>query len=477
MLSFSFFSCGKDDYEGAEYKISTASELLSLDLKAGDVVIMANGTWNGQNVSLRGEGTEDAPITLRAETQGDVILAGSSSLKMTGKYLVVDGLSFIGDGEVQDMDEDVITFSGSNIRLTNTIIKNYNPSSESTEYKWVSIYGKNHRVDHCQFEGKNHEGALMVIWIKSGGDNNYHQIDHNYFSDIPVFSGGNGAEAIRIGTSDYSMKDSYTTVEYNLFENCDGEIEIISNKSCENIYRYNTFLHSAGCMTLRHGNRCQVYGNYFFGDLSKSSGGIRIIGEDHKVYNNYLQDLMKDEFRAAISITNGVPNSPLNRYYQVKNAKIVNNTVVNCKYPICVGAGADSELSLSPLDCTIANNVIVEYNSAIQRAIDYVSDPINMTYENNMIYVAIAKRGDYTGTGITYIDPLLSNETDFYRPTSSSPVIAAGVSSFDFLTHDIDGQSRASGNDVGCDQISNESIANKPLSSEDIGTEIGVIIN
>ena len=47
------------------------------------------------------------------------------------------------------------------------------------------------------------------------------------------------------------------------FERCNGENELISNKSSGNIYRYNTLVDSPGAqLSLRHGNDCLVYGNY-----------------------------------------------------------------------------------------------------------------------------------------------------------------------------------------------------------------------
>ena len=71
-------------------------------------------------------------------------------------------------------------------------------------------------------------------------------------------------ETIRIGTSANSMESSRTIVENNTFKNCDGEIEIISNKSANNIFRNNLFLESKGSLTLRHGNNALVEGNVFF---------------------------------------------------------------------------------------------------------------------------------------------------------------------------------------------------------------------
>lgn len=76
----------------------------------------------------------------------------------------------------------------------------------------------------------------------------------------------NGQEIIRIGTSDVSMTTAAVTVRGNIFEKCNGEIEIISNKSCGNVFTNNLFLNCKGTLTLRHGNNCTVAGNYFFGN-------------------------------------------------------------------------------------------------------------------------------------------------------------------------------------------------------------------
>ncbi len=454
-----------------EYTISSANELNNISLSAGDVVTMTNGTWSNQEITLKGNGTENNPITLKAETPGEVILTGFSRLEMAGEYLIVDGLIF-QDGELEG--DPVVAFRTSsssvanNSRLTNSAIINYNPWDPSEEYKWVSIYGVSNQVDHCSFIGKNHAGALLVIWI--GETANYHRINNNYFADIPEL-GDNGAETIRIGTSTNSMKDSYAIVEHNLFEECDGEIEIISNKSCENIYRYNTFLHCEGTLTLRHGNRCSVYGNFFFGDLDKKSGGVRIIGEDHKVYNNYFQDLTSDGFRSPISLTNGVPDSPLNRYFQVKNPTVVNNTIVNCKYGITIGAGVSDELSLPPQNVFLANNVIADYEDRMQKAIVYEDTPNGITYVNNMIYAS--NQGD-APNDVDTSDPKLEESNDFYRPAGNSPVIGFGIDTVSFVTEDIDGQSRLTGNDAGCDQIADSEVIYAPYLGDEAGDSIGV---
>ncbi|MFC2129296.1 chondroitinase-B domain-containing protein [Bacteroidota bacterium] len=466
-LSGLFLLFAKVNLLAEDYYVTNLAEFYSLsDLNPGDVVILKNGVWENAFIEFEGIGTENNPITLKAETAGKVFLTGNSGLEIGGEYLIVDGLVFTQGAKTSGQ---IIAFRSSSsnhayhCRLTNTKIIDFNPPSKSTEYKWVSLYGQYNRVDHCHFEGKTHAGAMLVVW--QDDQPNYHQIDSNYFGPRPDL-GVNGGETIRIGTSDWSMYDSYTIVEGNLFDECDGEIEIISNKTCKNIYRNNTFRNSEGTLTLRHGNECEVYSNFFFGISNKNCGGIRIIGENHKVYNNYLQDIRGSSFRAAISLTNGVPDSPLNRYFQVINAQVVNNTIVNCEHPIVIGAGADSELSLPPKDCFIANNVVADYTASTDQMIEYNDDPENMTYGSNIMYGA--DLGIPSQSGILEEDPELIL-SDLWRPTVSSNVIAYGVDTFSYVMSDIDGQSRISTNDVGCDQLLLEDVIYRPLTQEDVG--------
>ena len=105
----------------------------------------------------------------------------------------------------------------------------------------MNIYGQDNRVDHCRFEGQNHSGVTVVVSLNDNGQAARHQIDNNAFMGRPA-GNGNGFETIRIGVGARATTSAQVVVENNLFENCDGEIEIISNKSGDNVYRYNTCL-------------------------------------------------------------------------------------------------------------------------------------------------------------------------------------------------------------------------------------------
>ncbi|MBD3287720.1 T9SS type A sorting domain-containing protein, partial [candidate division KSB1 bacterium] len=299
------------------------------------------------------------------------------------------------------------------------------------------------------------------VWLS--GQPNYHLIDSNYFARRPEL-GTNGGETIRVGTSDWSMYDSYTIVENNYFEHCNGETEIISNKSCENIYRYNTFYECQGTLTLRHGNRCTVEGNFFFGNKVGDTGGVRIIGEDHVVFNNYFEGLYGSGFRAALPIMNGVPDSPLNRYFQVKNTVIAFNTFVDCRYSFILGAGADDERSLPPLNCVIANNAVKTDHTVIRED----DEPIDLTWEGNIMQGS--SLGIDQPEGIIWADPnFIRSGDDLWRPAENSPLLGAAVGDYPFIIEDMDGQSRGVSRDVGADQRSDEPIVRMPLAPQDAG--------
>ncbi len=346
----------------AEFPVSSAAEIGAIlpSVRPGDSIVMRNGVWTDQQINFSALGTSSQPITLRAETPGQVVLNGNSSLNITGDWLVADGLRF--DGGSLGSGDHIVEFRGNrgaatNSRLTNSTIVNYNPASIDTRYFWVSLYGQNNRVDHNYFSGQNHSGVTVVVWRDS--DNaDYHRIDSNYFDGRPE-GNDNGFETIRVGTSDHSLSDSFTEVENNLFENTDGEIEIISNKSGNNSYRYNTFRSAAGTLTLRHGNDNLIAGNFFLGENKNESGGVRVIGERQTIVNNYFANL-DGRAGGAISISAAVPNSPLNGYYQVKDALIAHNTIVDVQEAAITfddGLGSSGR-SLLAENVTVANNLI-----------------------------------------------------------------------------------------------------------------------
>lgn len=325
----------------------------------GDTLILPEGELKDVALLLVGAGTEAAPITLKAATPGKTIFTGRSTLKLSGEHLVVDGLHF---REPDPTISDLIMFRkdsktlASHCRLTNCAVTSTTKEDGKNESRWLGLYGQGHRVDHCSFTGKTGKGTLFVVWL-GDGSNGGHQIDHNYFGPRERL-GKNGGEMIRIGDSKTSMMKGGCVVEHNLFEKCNGEAECISSKSCGNLYRENTFLEVGGTLTLRHGNGCTVERNVFIGNEVSGTGGVRVIGEDHIVRGNYFENLTGDDARSSICLMMGVPNSPANRYFQVKRARITGNMIVNSEHPVLIGLEDDKTATLAPVDTVFEGNLI-----------------------------------------------------------------------------------------------------------------------
>ncbi|MEM9368593.1 MAG: polysaccharide lyase 6 family protein, partial [Planctomycetota bacterium] len=258
----------------AEHRIEPESNLQDFlgSVAPGDAIVLADGVWTDRRFRFdRLNGTPEAPIHIRAQTPGGVVLRGEVEFCLSGRHVTVSGLRFENPVSVSDVFQ-FRTHSdrhAHHCRITDCSFEQHEGERDASESRWVGVYGTSNRVDHCYFAGKRNRGTTLVVWVSDTVGN--HRIDHNHFGPRPVL-GKNGGETIRIGTSDVSEQNSRTVVEANHFQRCDGEAEIISNKSCENIYRHNLFDRCSGALTLRHGHRCLVDGNVFLGHAERGTG-------------------------------------------------------------------------------------------------------------------------------------------------------------------------------------------------------------
>ena len=347
-----------------EYRVESQEQYRALltQLVPGDSIVLKDGIWNDFEIIFEGHGEPGLPITLRAETPGQVYITGQSNLALAGEYLLVRGLVF-RDGYTPS--QSVISFRKSktaianNSRVTQTVIHNFtNPERFEADY-WVAIYGKNNRFDHNHLEGKRNRGVTLAVRLDSDASReNYHRIDHNYFGPRPTL-GSNGGETLRVGTSHFSRSNSFTTVENNYFDRCDGEVEIISSKSGSNVFRGNVFYESKGTLTLRHGHDNVVEQNVFYGNGEEHTGGIRVINRRQTVRDNYIEGVKGYRFGGALVVMNGVPNSPINRYDGVEDSTIESNSLINSDH-IQLAAGSDAERSAVPVRTSFNRNLVVK---------------------------------------------------------------------------------------------------------------------
>ena len=353
-------------------------------LQPGDTLQLANGVWKDFEILFTGQGSAGKPITLTAQTKGKVIISGESNLRLAGEHLLVSGLVFKNG---YTPTNTVLSFRSTkgqyanNSRVTQVVIDNFNNPERRERDFWVMVYGKNNRFDHNHLSGKRNAGVTMAVRLNTEASrNNGHIIDHNYFGPREPL-GSNGGETLRIGTSHFSRSTSGTLVENNYFERCDGEVEIISNKSGGNTFRGNVFFESRGTLTLRHGHGNLIERNIFLGNGVPHTGGIRVINERQTVRNNYLYGLTGHRFGGALVVMNGVPNSPLNRYDPVREALIENNSIIESEH-LEFGAGSDEERSAPPNDSRFRNNLI--FSSKAKTVIALHDDMSGIDFSGNL---------------------------------------------------------------------------------------------
>lgn len=431
----------------------------------GDEIQLRAGEWRDLQVTIECVGQPKQPIIIEAEKPGSVSLSGKTRLRIGGQYVIVRNLDFLHAWH----DDAIIEFRSNARRLASFCtlegcrFRDCNPEDLGLDSKIVSLYGSDNRMTHCEIEGKRNVGATVVVWLKE--DPARHLLDHNYFGPRERL-GKNGGETIRVGDSATSLISAQCRVEENLFEECNGEAEIISNKSCDNLYAHNTFRRCSGALTLRHGHRCRVEGNYFFGESARGSGGVRIIGEDHIVANNLMVGLQGSDQRAAISLMNGIPDSPLDGYSPVVRAQLLFNTLVDCKQSLLIGLVDDDNRGTIPAtDCRIIGNIVTSRHAPL---VTWKEPRGEILWQANCFWGSPV---DATcGADRIEADPLLKlDPLGVYRVRARSPVTAQFNRRLLTLLTDIEGQPRAMPMDLGCDQLSTAEVRFRPLTRDDVG--------
>lgn len=459
------------------YIVTNKSELENACAMAlpGDSIILKDKAWTGVTMEFNCIGAEGDSITICSETPGGASLENGSRIIIGGKYLVISGLKFVNGYNVNS----AIVFTSDesdayHCRLTNCLIDGYNPPDLSEKYHWVIVYGGFNRIDHCRFSNMNHRG--VTVMVKAGsGQPGHHRIDHNFFGPKPE-GDGNGYETIKMGGGKYSMYPLYTIVERNFFYKCDGETELISNKSWENIYRHNTFFECRGTLTLRWGRKCLVEGNYFIGNGIDNTGGIRITDQDHTIINNYLENIMGKNAKAAISVMSGIPDTEGGNggHGQTKNARILHNTIIGCKESLNMGYWDDDDLNdprgeiTAPENCTIANNIIVSEHGPLIKE-DW-EPAINSTWMGNMLYGA--EQGIKLESGVIIADPGLVKSDGIMRITENSMAVNNAEGVFPEVLVDFELQPRDDGSpDIGADEWSDGERSPFPVGENDVGPD------
>ena len=471
----------------------------------GGVFVVADGSYNDFEATFEVIATASNPLIIKAETIGGVILAGESHFVIRkSAHVTLEGFVFDGQGE-----DSLVKLEGSNnIRITRNVFE----LSTSESIKWVFIGGvwndntfpfeypsHHNRVDHNIFQNKQTPGHYITVdgsYDNNGSEEVYYQsqydrIDYNYFNNNGPRA-VNEQESIRIGWSAMSQSSGYTIVEHNLFEDCDGDPEIVSVKSCDNIIRHNTFKRSYGSLTLRHGNRNRVEANYFIGDdkpygISPNgsdlfTGGIRIYGTDHLIINNYMEGLNGTRWDAPITLTLGDAidgqSSNLSKHFRAERVVIAYNTMVNNSHGIEIGYDNNDNYNKDLEDITISNNLIIGTENSLVEIVDPDNDQgDNIAWRSNLLF-PLGNASLLSGATVTSFDdteaieenPFLEFDNDIgvWRTTAATPLYEHSLID-NLISEDIDGQERPQLSNPGADHYSLESIRYRPLTRDDVG--------
>ena len=314
--------------EAREWRVASAEEWAAVQPEPGDHIVWTPGRYGDVKMRLKAQGTEQAPIVLRASQPETTIFFAASQLEVRGAWIVVEGLVF----EETTIDPIVLR-DARHCRVTACVVRACNPPGVRLHYLRVGGQtSADNRIDHCRFEEKRTDGVMLVVDGDEGQLALRTQIEHNLFRGV-FKAVRNGMEAIRIGDSGFQRIDAQTLVADNRFEDCRGDAEVVSVKCSANVIRGNRFTGCEGAaIVLRHGDRNVVEGNRIDGAGRERAGGIRLHGSGHLVRGNTIE--RTGTFAIALPAGNSV--SKETGHAPVVDAVIERNRIVNPAGPVFV---------------------------------------------------------------------------------------------------------------------------------------------
>ena len=430
------------------------------DARPGDTITLADGIYDGDMCELVAKGSAAYPITIQAKNIGKAVIQGPISIE--GDYINLVGLRFEKKGSIK--------IRGTGCRISRCVM------SDVQVGIWIDVLPESQQIeiDYCRFENKtnnsHHEGdrfdnrQLMRLMVRNKGEK--HHVHHNYFVDISEGKIDNGYETLQLITegNPWDPEPGYceTLIEYNLFERCNGEAEIISVKSNGNVLRRNTFRDCRGALVLRHGDDNVVSENFFFGEGEYRAGGVRLQGTDHVVVNNLFHSL--NEF--GVAMMDGASDDA---YVRVERALIAFNTFMGCNPAMLVGLNHSRYPNgTAPKDCVVANNafvVLARPEGTVRLVLD--DEPVDWRWEGNVTDedlgmpardgIKIAKVDvDYLPNGVV-------------APAESSGLIGNAEGHYPDITTDILGNSRGERKTIGCVEFPVQEKGGGPLTVADVG--------
>ena len=402
---------------GAIHRVSSQDELQAALGRAGpgDEITIADGRHADWQVRVACEGSSEQPVVIRSETEGGTVFTGQSSFAVTGRNVVLQALRF----EHCQLTSSCVALSGA--RDCRVTACRFEDASGKAPVVAIADCARDNRVDHCTFLRPAARSIQVVIRSEEPPVGN--RIDHNLFQDVPPI-GGNGRETIQVGQSQprWGMTQPRTIVEHNTFLRCDGEAEVISNKSSRNTYRHNLFRECEGELVMRGGSNCVLERNRF----ERCSGGIRLSGTHHRVMDNVIAGNRSTGIRLLYGMTR-----ELGGHYQAPTGCLIaNNTIVDAgKAGIHIGAGGGKDwgekgvANVAPYDNRFVNNIIAGSTGMLL----LIDDCPGNIIEANLFHAKGEATAPEPGVDDLMQDPMfLCADTGDFRLRPDSPAIGAG---------------------------------------------------
>jgi hypothetical protein len=267
----------------------------------------------------------------------------------------------------------------------------------------------NCKIIVCTFKDKDTKGNFIHI---RGEESKRNRIEGCTFKNQTYGNGEeNGGEAIIVGLDKWSGCMYETKIRKCEFINCRGDDELVSIKSCDNIFENNRIDGTCkGNITVRQGGRNIIQNNLFEGN----AGGIRVLGYGNEIKGNYHKNNDNgNDNRRPLIIENGKqkrdPNfndndEPIGRtgvdeggdyYPQARRNTIEGNTYVNCK-GTCVVWGRKEDRDEKPRGNTFRKNTLIADNNGDSEFLKFNDGATrdDNTFEGNKMYGEKAGRGD-----------------------------------------------------------------------------------
>lgn len=366
----------------------------------GDTIKLANGIYTDDFVlDISSSGTASSPIVIMSENGGEAVFTGEIGFNIDASYIIFKGFKFDSTTISPAMPTSGGT-EGTFIMVTG----DYNVLEDLFfSHIALGIHNKHNiilfrswthhnTIRRCWFEKATQFGILIYGDLKEPGQGftGNHTVEYCYFQADRPAGNPNGNEAIRFGSGlrTNGMNGS-NVIQHNLFNEYNGEKEIVTLKSSYNEFRHNTIRNSYGLINCRHYNSNKLSHNFFINDAPNNliyGGYMGIWSKKHEIFNNYFhQSRPRTDDEGAITMMAGNGSNLSDLHESVDSILIKDNIFYAPHIFGAVSFGGRANGNFMPSNVTLDGNLVFSNGNADQ-IVYRQSGVTGTTFTNNKIY-------------------------------------------------------------------------------------------